>query len=58
MNPPSTPAVSQLHADGRLRHLLTLDGLPAATIRSLLDAAEAFKVFPPDQLQALRLRVL
>ena len=32
----------QLGADGRLRHLLTLEGLPAATIRSILDAAEPF----------------
>ncbi len=32
----------QLHPDGRLRHLLTLDGLPPATIRSLLDSADAY----------------
>ncbi|KFN47639.1 hypothetical protein N790_07695 [Arenimonas malthae CC-JY-1] len=31
----------QLTPDGRLRHLLTLDGLPAALIRELLDRAEA-----------------
>ena len=42
MNAMSAPTVSQLHADGRLRHLLTLDGLPAANIGALLDAAEAF----------------
>jgi len=33
----------QLDHDGRLRHLLTLDGLPAATIAGLLDAAEGLK---------------
>ena len=33
----------QLTADGRLRHLLTLDGLPADTIRALLDQAEALR---------------
>ena len=33
----------QTGPDGRLRHLLTLDGLPAATIASLLDRAEALR---------------
>jgi aspartate carbamoyltransferase catalytic subunit len=42
MNTPPAPAVSQLHPDGRLRHLLTLDGLPAATLGALLDAAQAY----------------
>jgi aspartate carbamoyltransferase catalytic subunit len=48
--------VSQLHPDGRLRHLLTLDGLPATTLGALLDAAEAMR---PDALggQALRARL-
>jgi len=32
----------QLGPDGRLVHLLTLEGLPAATIESILDAAEPF----------------
>ena len=32
----------QLDRDGRLVHLLTLEGLPAATIRSILDTAEPF----------------
>jgi aspartate carbamoyltransferase catalytic subunit len=36
-------SVSQLHPDGRLRHLLTLDGLPAAIIEGLLDAAEGLR---------------
>ena len=36
-NPPS-----QLHADGRLRHLLTLQGLERDTLNRLLDAAERF----------------
>ena len=33
----------QLAADGRLRHLLTLDGLPAATLEGLLAAAEVMR---------------
>ena len=36
----STP--SQFHADGRLRHLLTLDGLPRETLVALLDRAQHF----------------
>jgi aspartate carbamoyltransferase catalytic subunit len=32
----------QLDADGRLRHLLTLDGLPRAALLALLDRAQAF----------------
>ena len=35
--------ISQLDPAGRLRHLLTLDGLPAATLTGLLDAAEAIR---------------
>jgi len=48
--------VSQLRPDGRLRHLLTLDGLPAATLVSLLDAADGLR---PDALggEALRGRL-
>ena len=37
----SSPPVSQRSLDGRLRHLLTLDGLPASMLETLLDAAEA-----------------
>lgn len=33
----------QLRADGRLRHLLSLDGLPRATLERLLDAAQALR---------------
>ena len=33
----------QLTADGRLRHLLSLEGLPAATLHALLDQAEALR---------------
>jgi aspartate carbamoyltransferase catalytic subunit len=33
----------QLAADGRLRHLITLEGLPPATLLDLLDTAEAFR---------------
>ena len=32
----------QLTPQGKLRHLLTLDGLPAATLRQILDTAESF----------------
>ena len=32
----------QLDSDGRLRHLLTTEGLPAAMIRHILDTAEQF----------------
>lgn len=43
-DPSSTPGdgVSQQRPDGRLRHLLTLDGLSRATITRLLDAAENY----------------
>jgi aspartate carbamoyltransferase catalytic subunit len=37
----------QVDASGRLRHLLTLEGLPSATIRQLLARAHTF-VRPPD----------
>ena len=32
----------QLTEDGRLRHLLTLDGLPRAILTQILDSAESF----------------
>jgi aspartate carbamoyltransferase catalytic subunit len=32
----------QLHPDGRLRHLLTTEGLPAETLRHILDTADQF----------------
>jgi aspartate carbamoyltransferase catalytic subunit len=38
----SPKASLQLHADGRLRHLLTTEGLPAAAIRHILDTADQF----------------
>lgn len=41
MSPKLTPH-PQLTADGRLRHLLTLDGLPARIITEILDTAESF----------------
>jgi aspartate carbamoyltransferase catalytic subunit len=37
----STASSAQLDADGRLRHLLTLDGLPRATLEALLVRAQA-----------------
>ena len=39
MNP---KASVQLHPDGRLKHLLTTEGLPAETIRRILDTADQF----------------
>jgi aspartate carbamoyltransferase catalytic subunit len=36
----------QLHADGRLRHLLTLEGLGSAQLLPLLDRAEQFQAHP------------
>jgi aspartate carbamoyltransferase catalytic subunit len=39
MNPKSS---LQLHPDGRLKHLLTTEGLPAATLRHILDTADQF----------------
>ena len=38
----ATHPVEQLRADGRLRHLLTLKGVPAPTLMQLMDAAEAY----------------
>jgi aspartate carbamoyltransferase catalytic subunit len=38
-----TPASAQFDAHGRLRHLLTLDGLPRERIVALLDKAEAMR---------------
>jgi aspartate carbamoyltransferase catalytic subunit len=35
------PMTPQIDDQGRLRHLLTLDGLPEATLRGLLDRAQA-----------------
>src|SRR5580765_6508986 len=32
----------QLTSDGRLTHLLTIEGLPATIIRQILDAADSF----------------
>jgi aspartate carbamoyltransferase catalytic subunit len=41
-----SPALPQLDAGGRLRHLVTLDGLPRRTLEALLDSAEAFARAP------------
>jgi aspartate carbamoyltransferase catalytic subunit len=41
MNAKLTPNL-QLTTDGRLRHLLTLDGLPARILTQILDTAESF----------------
>ena len=49
MNPP----VAQVDAAGRLRHLVTLEGLPRALLESLLDRAAAIAAKPPHD-EALR----
>ena len=59
----SSGAGLQLGVDGRLRHLLTLEGLPAATIRSILDAAEPFasigeREVPSEKIGELVMREL
>jgi aspartate carbamoyltransferase catalytic subunit len=36
------PAALQLTPDGRLKHLLTTEGLPQSLITELLDTAETF----------------
>ncbi|MDH3351130.1 MAG: hypothetical protein OEM51_06250, partial [Gammaproteobacteria bacterium] len=41
----------QLHADGSLRHLLTLEGLDRSLLVDLLDDAERF-VTPPGRAAA------
>jgi aspartate carbamoyltransferase catalytic subunit len=45
----------QLGADGRLRHLLTLDGVPAERIRALLDRAEELRAASRGGTQRLDL---
>lgn len=53
--------VLQLHGDGRLRHLLTLEGLPRSTLERLLDRAQALadsmgsdnRIFDPALRQRL-----
>ena len=42
MNTPADAHAPQLDADGRLRHLLTLDGLPREVIEGLLERAERY----------------
>ncbi len=42
MTPPPHAAQLQLTADGKLRHLLAIEGLPAALITEILDTAESF----------------
>lgn len=39
----ATHEIGQLRPDGRLRHLLSLEGLPVATLHGLLEAAEALR---------------
>ena len=53
MNQPATQGAAdspandlQLTGDGRLRHLLTLDGLPRALLCEILDRAERFLADP------------
>jgi len=44
-----TQPLSQLDANGRLRHLITLDGLEPALMHELLERAQAYQC-PPGQL--------
>jgi aspartate carbamoyltransferase catalytic subunit len=44
-----TAPLPQLDANGRLRHLITLDGLETGLIKELLDRAQAYQC-PPGQL--------
>ena len=41
-----SPSPAQVDAAGRLRHLITLDGLPGRLLESLLDRAEPFTRAP------------
>ncbi|MGB5131468.1 MAG: aspartate carbamoyltransferase catalytic subunit [Steroidobacteraceae bacterium] len=43
------PPLQQLDANGRLRHLITLDGLDPGLIRELLERAQGYRC-PPGQL--------
>ncbi len=42
MQPGPLPASMQLTEDGRLRHFLTIEGLPATLLTEILDVAESF----------------
>src|ERR1700682_3440975 len=44
--------VHQLRADGTLRHLLTLEGLPRDMLENLLDRAQSFVRAPGERLAA------
>jgi aspartate carbamoyltransferase catalytic subunit len=48
-------SVAQLRADGTLRHLLTLEGLPRAMLEELLDRAQGFVRAPGERLAASEL---
>jgi aspartate carbamoyltransferase catalytic subunit len=52
-----TPPFAQLDAAGRLRHLVTLDGLPRALLERLLDRAEAMASGPEPGDALARLTV-
>lgn len=57
MSKPPAKRTEQLRADGSLRHLLTLDGLPRHLVESLLDRAEHYSRplgEPPARSTALR----
>ncbi|MEL7310879.1 MAG: aspartate carbamoyltransferase catalytic subunit [Pseudomonadota bacterium] len=54
--PPAASGHSQVDATGRLRHLITLQGLSRETITRILDAAEQF-LAPPEHL-AVRSNVM
>ncbi|MEQ9131969.1 MAG: aspartate carbamoyltransferase catalytic subunit [Salinisphaeraceae bacterium] len=53
----TTPTAPQMDAQGRLRHLLTVDGLPAELIREILDRTATFLPdpgAPPRKVPLLR----
>ena len=45
-------AVEQLRADGGLRHLLTLEGLPRRLLEELLERAQSFVRAPGERYPA------
>src|SRR5471032_1834309 len=45
-------AVAQLRADGTLRHLLTLEGLPRAKLEELLERAQSYVRASGDRIPA------
>lgn len=49
LTPGALPSSMQLSADGRLRHFLTIEGLPPLLLEEILDRAEQFMAIPEKQ---------